>query len=117
MASATPCAASTETVTATRSFVPMAAASEPPPPWDGDKKLDAVMNWRAAIVDAATLPFNNPVSVTAAGGMLPRSTFAGTIRPFWTAFSPVVPFAMSCEATYASTTATFRWARLSADDT
>ncbi len=114
---ATPWAASTETVTATRPLLLIDAASDPPLAWEGATKVDAVMNCLALMVAAATLPRRRLVSVTASGGMLPRRTLAVVIIPLLTALSPVVPFGMLCEATNASATDVFCCARVSADDT
>ena len=86
-------------VTATRLLSPIDAASEPPPPSAGDTKLASVMNCPPEMVDAATFPPSNELSVTADGGTDPRSTSSTSISPSASARSPDVPFGMSVVAT------------------
>ena len=66
-------AVSTEIVTATLSLPAIAAASVPPPPSEGERNVESVMNCRAWIVEDATFPASCWGSVTAENGTEPSS--------------------------------------------
>ena len=114
---ATPRSASTEMVTATRSFVAIGLRerSATAALLGSDERLP-VMNCLASIRAAATLSVSELTSVTIAAGTEPRATLAVCTRPAWIASAPVVPLAMSLFATRASTNDALSSARLSALD-